>query len=484
MPKPISTSSDHFIDAGSFAESDTEITTDDPIGFPGYHAALETARGNSGSTESVRAGGATIGGHAVEVATFEFGFLGGSMGSAAGERIARAMERAVERRVPFILRTATGGARMQEGMKSLVQMPKVAAARKTLAEAALPYIAVLGDPTTGGALASIAGVADYTIAETGATIGFAGPRVVEAVTGEVPSAASHTATSALSNGLVDAVVDPEHVRRHLANALSVLASDALDTPPAPRSSREDEPVPSLDAVDAWEAVRAARAPDRPSGPALARAMCDREVELRGDRAGCDDPALYASIARVAGRRLMLLALDRAHQPGPGAFRKARRCLMIATRLRMPVVTLIDTPGADPSETSEAGGVAWQIAALFDAMLDAPVPIISVTTGEGGSGGALAFATADVVLAYEKAIFSVITPEAAAAILWRDSARAEDAARALKLTAKDLFSLGIADALLSEPPESGSLAEVVTYHLDHMEHNAPHLARRVRWRDRG
>ena len=481
MPRPMSTSSDHIIDAGSFVESDVDLATDDPISFAGYHDALTTARATTGATESVRAGAATIAGHAVEIATFEFAFLGGSMGTVAGERVTRAIERAAERAVPFVLRTATGGARMQEGMRSLVQMPKLVAARKSLADARVPYIAVLGDPTTGGVLASLGAVADYTIAETGATIGFAGPRVVEVVTGEVPSPASHTAASALHNGMVDAIVDHDDVHRHLAAALSVFTAD---NPTGPSSVEEPEVPSPPDVLDAWASVQAARSPDRPSAVALANGMCEQLVELRGDRAGSNDDAVVAAVGRVRGRRMMLLALDRHHRPGPSGFRKARRCLAIAGRLALPVVTFVDTAGADPSEASEAGGIAWEIAALFDAMLDAPVPIVAVVTGEGGSGGALAFATGDVLIAYENSIFTVIAPEAAAAILWRDSTRAADVAHALKLTANDLKSLGIVDVLLPEPPKSDSLAQAVTYHLDRMKDAAPHVARRSRWRHRG
>jgi acetyl-CoA carboxylase alpha subunit len=210
------------------------------------------------------------------------------------------------------------------------------------------------------------------------------------------------------------------------------------------------------------------------------------VELHGDRAGSDDRHVAAFIARVRGRRVVLLALDRSGTPGPGAFRKARRCVVLAERLGLPIVTLVDTPGADPSEPSEAHGIAWEIAGLFEDMLDADVPIVSIVTGEGGSGGALAFAAGDVMLVYAHAIFSVIGPEAAAAILWRDPDRAPDAARALHLTATDLVGLGIADHLLPEPVASASLADAVAYHLDRIEEGLPDrgAARRKRWRNLG
>ncbi|HWC13798.1 MAG TPA: carboxyl transferase domain-containing protein [Actinomycetota bacterium] len=470
------TSFDHVVDEGSFEPFGDDLSSTDPLRFAGYPDLLRDARDRTGHDESVEVGAATIGGHAVEVAGFDFSFLGGSMGEVAGERVARAIERAVERRVPFVLRTATGGARMQEGMRALVQMPKLVAARTLLAEAGLPYVAILGDPSTGGVLASVAALADYTVAETGAAVGFAGPRVVEAVTGALPPAGSHTAASALGNGLVDDVVDRDDVRSLLKLVLDATAPDDPEPASDPGGGRGEN-------RDPWAAVLSARADTRPSAPDLARAMTDDAVELRGDRAGRDDRGLVALLGRVAGRRVLLLALDRAHLPGPGAFRKARRCLAVAVRLGLPVITLVDTRGADPSERAEAGGIAWEIAATFEALLCAPVPVVSVVTGEGGSGGALALSVGDRLLIYEDAIFSVIGPEAAASILWRDPGKAADAARALKPTARRLLELGIADAVVPEPPDAERLREVLAYHLGAMSTGPSDLsaARRARWR---
>jgi acyl-CoA carboxylase subunit beta len=466
---------DHLVDEGSFRAHEDDLSSRDPIAFTGYQDALAEARPGSIANESIVCGAAEIAGHAVELAAFDFTFLGGSMGEVTGERLARAMERAAETSRPFILRTATGGARMQEGMRSLVQMPKLVSARAALARAHVPYIAVLGDPTTGGVLASVGALADYTIAESGATIGFAGPRVVKTVTGSEPSAGSHTAASAFAHGLVDSLCEPDEIRGLVTRALEVLAPDT------PRETGAPSPAGS-GAADGWDAVSAGRDPQRPTAPDLARAAADAFLELRGDRGGQRDDSVFAAIARVKGRRVVIIALDRTKLIGPGAFRTARRCLSLATRLGIPVVTFVDTRGADPSEESEARGIAWEIAALFDAVLGAAVPVISIITGEGGSGGALAFACGDVLLAYEHSFFSVIGPEAAASILWRDAEKAPEAARTLKLTATDLRELGIADGLLAEPPDGGSVADAVAYHLDLMQPITDRSsARLARWR---
>ena len=470
----------NLVDDGSFDPARDDLKTSDPLGFPGYAELIPMEAKDAGSDESVVYGAATIAGTEVEVAAFSFPFFGGSMGEVAGERLARSMERAAARAVPFVLRTATGGARMQEGMAALVQMPKVVAARFAVAEKHVPFIAVLGDPTTGGVLASIASLADVTIAEAGATIGFAGPRVVEMVTGTAPGAGSHSAATALGNGLVDAVVEAGDVRATLERVLGVLRPDEPEAAAEPQTATGSAPE------DGWSAIQAARSPDRVDAPTLLRAICPENIGLHGDRAGADDPALVVAIGRVLGRRVLAMATDRAELPGPAAYRLARRGLRVAERLQIPVITLIDTRGADPSEESEAGGIASEIAQLFAAMLVTEVPIIACVTGEGGSGGALAFATGDRVVAYDDAIFSVIGPEAAATILWRDASRAAEAARALRLTASDLHAFGIADALLPGPPEAGSLAAALAYHLDRIGWTSGHdlvVARANRWRNR-
>ena len=465
-------------DEGSFFPV-TAGRSSDPLGFPGYQEALVAAGTSSAGDESVLAGPATIGGHPVELALFDFRFLAGSMGEVAGEQLGRGMERAAQRRVPFVLRTETGGARMQEGMQALIQMPKLVAARLGLSEARQPYIVVLGHPTTGGVLAGPAGLADVTVAEAGAIVGFAGPRVVASFTGGRIGPDSHTSERALAAGLVDKVVDRAAARDLVQRILSLLAEDDPELVGVPAAIAATE-------LDAWEAVTAARATERPSGEALLQLVSPDHLLLRGDRAGRDDPGMVTALARIAGRRAVVCAFDRAHAPGPAAYRKARRCAGIAERLGVPFVTFIDTAGADPSPDSERGGIAWEIAKTFERLLTLRVPVVSIVTGEGGSGGALALAVADVLLVYEDAYFSVIKPEAAAQIMWRDEARASDAARLQKPTASSLVSLGIADGVLAAPIEARSLRDTIAYHFDRSAEGdrsgADHArSRRQRWR---
>jgi acyl-CoA carboxylase subunit beta len=468
-------------DAHTFIAADDTARSRDPLRWPGYARALQIAAERSRNKESLVSGAAALAGSKFELAVFDFSFIAGSMGEVAGERLARALERAVEKRTPFVLVTSTGGARVQEGMVSLIQMPKVVAARVELANANVPLIAVLQNPTTGGVLASIAGLADIAAAVQGAILGFAGPRVVERFTGSPVANTSHTARSAFVCGLVDALIAPDERREWLHTVLSTFAADRPQPAPPPNSAS-----PAQAEMDSWESVESARSPERPTGPQLARTVSDGIVEIRGDRAGGDDQALFAAVGRMAGRRVIVLAFDRRLAPGPRAFRKATRALRLAGRLALPVVTIIDTRGADPSSASEGGGIAWAIAEALEAIMSAPVPVVAVVTGEGGSGGALALAAGDVLLAYESSIFSVIDPEAAAEILWRDGGRAKEAAELLKPRASDLLGLGIADDLLAEPLNSETLGRAVAYHLELLSTDGRSGAerarsRRKRWR---
>ena len=416
------------------AEWDADVRAGDPLSFPGYTPPEQ---------ESVRTG-LTTAGYALIEGVFEA--MGGSMGAAHGERVVRAYRRAREARVPVVVVATSGGARMQEGMISLLQLGRTAAAAREHAGAGLLQVAVLRGPTSGGVFASYASLADVRVAEPGAMIGFAGPRVVELTTGERPPASSHTAESAYRSGLVDALVSRDAQPAFVERALGLGAPNRLWARAVPSIERS---APKT----AWAAVLAARDPACPSGDGWAAAVVDDE-SWTPMRAMPPDPCINAGIASIDGRRIVVVTMNRG-RPRPEGFRLVQRAAQLAGRVGMPLVTFIDTPGADPGPASEAGGIAGEIARTF-ATLDAlTTPSVAVCVGEGGSGGALAVAHCDRLLMLEHAIFSVIGPEGAAAILDRTDEPEAVARRAadLKLTSADLLELGVVDEVLRDDPRA-------------------------------
>lgn len=449
-----------LLDEDSFEETSHRLVSVDPLGFSDlqpYRDRVRAAREKTGLTEAALTGRGRIHGHEVVLAVVDFGFLGGSMGSVVGEKIALAFEDAIDRHVPIITVVATGGARMQEGMLSLVQMAKTAAAAKRAHDAHVPYISILTHPTTGGIYASFATQGDIIFAEPGALIGFAGPRVIKGVAKagtEEQALRSHTAEFLLERGFVDDVIERTRLRNTLATVLRLIS--AGDQRVAPASVPHVPQSRSTDA--AWDAVQIARHPDRPTTLDYIRRISPQFIELRGDRTFTDDPAVIAGLGEIGGRGVILVGLERGHgeerrrggQALPEGYRKALRMMRLASRLRCPLVTFIDTPGAFLGIESEERGLASALSECMAEMSALEIPVVSAIIGEGGSGGALALGVADRVLMQEHAIYSVIAPEGAAAILYRDVSRAPEVAEALKITAADCKKLGVADVLVPEP----------------------------------
>jgi acetyl-CoA carboxylase carboxyl transferase subunit beta len=388
--------------------------------------------------------------------------------------ITRSAERALEDATPLVLVTASGGARMQEGALSLMQMATVSQAIAALREAGLLTVSVLTDPTYGGVAASFATNTDVVLAESGARMGFAGPRVIRQVTGRALPEGFQTADFLLRHGQVDMVVPRHALRGRLVALLAAARAGRRPTAPPAVPRQEPSPVVARPAGeagaattaqpaggDAWETVRLARHPGRPTTLDYLETAFDGFVELHGDRLGADCPAVVGGLARLDGRPVMVIGHQKGHttaelvgrnfgMASPAGHRKALRLMRLAARLGLPVVTLVDTPGADPGVDAEEQGQAAAIAENILALTVLPTPVVAVITGEGGSGGALALAVADRVLMLQHAVYSVISPEGCAAILWPDRGAAPQAARALRLTAPDLCRLGVVDDLVPEP----------------------------------
>src|SRR3954467_12933226 len=461
---------DLLVDTDSFTETTFPPGAPDPMCFTdlrSYPDRLREAARRSGESEAVVVGVARVGGTETVVAVMDFAFLGGSMGVEVGRRVSAAADLSLERGVPLVAVCASGGARMQGGVFSLFQMARASEAFGRLREAGLLSVCVLTDPTYGGVSASFATLASVLIAERGAHVGFAGPRVVQqTIRAELPRG-FQTAEFLLAHGLVDRVESRAELRPLLMR-LVALHGGILGPDPALRTGERGDTGDRTGApgvtcqVDPWDVVQKARMVERPTTQDYLHTAFDDFVELHGDRAFADDSAIVGGVASIGGRQVVVIGHEKGHSvrervarnfgmPHPEGYRKALRLLEHAEAFSLPVVTLVDTPGAHPGPEAEERGQSHAIAEIIQRSSRLRVPIVAVVTGEGGSGGALALCTSDRLLVLENAYLSVISPEGCAAILWRTAAAAPTAPRAMRLGGRHLYRSGIATSVVPEPP---------------------------------
>ncbi|MCL8013456.1 carboxyl transferase domain-containing protein [Streptomyces sp. AS02] len=437
---------------------------DGPLAWHGYDASRARAAERTGEEESVVCGTAAVEGTRAVLIAFEFGFLGGSLGERTGDRLETAYTYARARRLPVVALVATGGSRMQEGMLALTQLQRVARQSALTREAGLPQLAVLRDPTTGGGWATLGAGADVTLALPGAQVGFAGSRV------RPPDAdpAAYSARAQVAAGSVDAVVRPEELRQTLALWLRLLSGPttshsrtADDRRPDPALPPQHPAAPLPFALGAqelprtgWDAVQRARSSRRPRAEAYLAAYFTHRVALSGDRCGGTDPdGMLCGFGEHEGRTVAYAA-QTGTATRPAGFRTAARLIRLADRLGIPVLTLVDTPGAANDAEAERQGVGAAIADLFGAVAAARVPITTLLIGEGGSGGALALAAPGNTWATPDSYFSVIGPEMAAAILKRGAGEVESTADELRIRPQDLVALGVVRGVVGAPEAPG------------------------------
>ena len=451
-------------DEGSFEEWDKEMEFVNPLDFKGYEEKVAGLKERTHLNEAVVTGKASINGSPVVLGICDGRFMMASMGHIVGEKIARAVERATEERLPVIIFTCSGGARMQEGIVSLMQMAKTSAALKRHSDAGLLYITVLTDPTTGGVTASFGMLGDIILAEPKALIGFAGPRVIEQTIGQKLPKGFQRAEFLLEHGFVDRIIEREEMKDVLGQILKMHSEKGFaDTDVKAAYKMNAGFAKTEKSLSAWDRVQISRKKNRPVGTDYIEALFDDFMEFHGDRYFKDDHAIVGGIAHFHGMPVTVIAqakgkttkenLDRNFSmPSPDGYRKALRLMKQAEKFGRPVICFVDTPGAFCGLEAEERGQGEAIARNLYELSGLKVPVLSVVIGEGGSGGALAMAVADEVWILENAIYSVLSPEGFASILWKDSKRAAEAAEVMKLTADDLKRLGVVEQVIAEPEE--------------------------------
>ena len=452
---------DSLVDPESFRETNRSVISLDPLSFSSrisYKQRIFRDQRRTGLTEAVVTGTASIGGSPAMLVVLDFGFMGGTMGCVVGEKVALALERAAKKKLPAIAIVTSGGARIQEGVLSLMQMAKTSIAAGQLSDSGLPFISVLANPATGHAYASFATLADIILAEPGAIVGYSPLRAIKETSDHPLPTGSHTAESHLRHGMLDGVVDRTQLRDLLAVLLDLLGPQYRL---APRKKKGGRPEHEAQKPKAWQSVQLARREDRPSSLDLIGRMLTSFVELHGDRSFGDDQHVVCGLGQLGGQTVMVVCQERERESSDGqpqgrmspeGFRKAERAIHLASKFDIPLVTFIDTAGPDLSVEAEERGLGNAIATTMAAMAGIQVPTISVVIGEGGSAGALALGVADRVLMMENAIYSAISPEDAADLMYQDKERADEAAESLRLTAQDCRGLGIVDLVVPEPPD--------------------------------
>lgn len=458
-----------LLDEGSFEEWNEEMDFSNPLNFPGYEKKVLAAKEKTNLNEAIVTGKGSIQGQETAVGVCDARFLMSSMGHVVGEKITQMVERATKEQLPVIIFACSGGARMQEGIVSLMQMAKTSAALKKHHEAGQLFISVLTDPTTGGVTASFAMLGDIILAEPNALIGFAGPRVIEQTIGQKLPEGFQRAEFLLEHGFVDKIVPRHEQRQVLADILKMHKkpeTGVLSTIPAKTDVDIHTEEHNVGEKSAWDTVILSRSAGRPVATDYIHAIFDGFMEFHGDRYFGDDGAIVGGIAMFHGMPVTVIGQQKGKNtkenikrnfgmPSPEGYRKALRLMKQAETFGRPIICFVDTPGAFCGLEAEERGQGEAIARNLFEMADLKVPVLSIVIGEGGSGGALAMAVANEVWMMENAIYSILSPEGFASILWKDSKKAPEAAKVMKITAADLYERGLIELIVPEKEPAGS-----------------------------
>lgn len=473
------------IDAGTFVEWNKEMEFSNPLEFPGYEKKVQAAKEKTGLDEAIVTGKGCIYGQETAIGVCDARFLMSSMGQVVGEKITRMVERATKEKLPVIIFACSGGARMQEGIVSLMQMAKTSAALKKHHEAGQLFISVLTDPTTGGVTASFAMLGDIILAEPNALIGFAGPRVIEQTIGQKLPEGFQRSEFLLEHGFIDKIVERSNQKFVLADILKMHKKPVEQEYIAGDNHvfGEDKNVDNRrenrrnSGKSAWDTVQLSRKADRPVATDYIDAIFENFIEFHGDRYFGDDGAIVGGIATFHGIPVTVIGQQKGKNtkdnikrnfgmPSPEGYRKALRLMKQAETFGRPIICFVDTPGAFCGLEAEERGQGEAIARNLFEMADLTVPVLSIVIGEGGSGGALAMAVANEVWMMENAIYSILSPEGFASILWKDSKKASDAAKVMKITADDLYERGLIEhIILEKEPACEETVGKIAEHID-------------------
>lgn len=461
-------------DKGTFEPWFEGMAVSNPLEFSGYEDKIKEAKERTGLDEALTVGKCKVFGASAVIGVCDSRFMMASMGHVVGEKLTLAIERAIEERLPVFVFCCSGGARMQEGIVSLMQMAKTSAAIAKLKEEGLLYCTILTDPTTGGVTASFAMLGDVIMAEPGALIGFAGPRVIRQTIGQELPEGFQKAEFLLEHGIIDGIVERKNLKKTIYFMIKSHQSkegnysNFVETDTSFKISElVTERMHYSEPKSAWEKVQGVRQASRPQGLDYMEYIFDLFIEAHGDRAFRDDPSIIGGVGFIGNQPITVISEDKGKNPEdyqkknfgmpmPEGYRKALRLMKQAEHFNRPIICFVNTPGAYPGMEAEERGMGESIARNLMEMSNLKVPVLCILVGEGGSGGALATAVGNEVWMLENATYSILSPEGFASILWKDSGRAKEASEVMKITAEELCNLKIIEKII---PEYGGADEV-------------------------
>lgn len=449
-------------DKKSFREWDANIKWSNPLNDDVYARKLVTTADKHKLDDAIITGEISINGEHLAIGVMDSRFMMASMGYVVGEKVTRLFEKARKKKLPVILFCCSGGARMQEGIISLMQMEKTVAAVQKHDKAGLLFVSILTEPTMGGVTASFAMLADIVLAEKGASIGFAGPRVIEQNTGEKLPEGFQTSDFQLTHGFVDDVVLRADMKSYLNKVIKMHSKKGRIINFNKAYKNVDVNREVTNNLDAWETVQKARSRERPTSLDYINEIFEDFIEFHGDKVSCDDHAIVGGIAEICGRAVTVVGQQKGKSslneaiyrnwgmPLPSGYRKVIRFMKQAEKFKRPIICFVDTIGAACGIEAEEQGQGYVLARVLKESSNVKVPILSIIHGEGGSGGALALSVANEVWILENAVYSILTPEGYASILWKDSTKASEAAKLMGMTSMELYKRKVVDKVFSEP----------------------------------
>lgn len=436
----------------------------------GYSEKFERDRNRTGLTESVIVGKCKIKDMSFITILMERLFMVGTLSKANGEKIAKTFEYATKNSLPVVAFCAGGGVRLQEGAASLIQMAKIDATLMKFRKKNLPFISILTDPTYGGTTASFGLMGDINIAEPNSSIGFGGKMLVKDILREQIADDFQSAEYVLKSGGIDMICERRYIFDTILELLDLLNKNntlniGAEIPKYDLGNKRPERI-----------LQNIRNNSRPVGIDYLYKLFDKPIMLKGDRISYDDPSLLTGLGKIFGVKVAFIIQNKGRNLNekiknnygmtrPEGFRKAIRIAKLAGKFHLPILILLDSPGAHPGDDAEKNCQSIAISESMMNLLEVKTPVIAIVTGEGCSGGALGLSVSDALAMFSGATYSAISPESYSAIIFDKPKIQPELLASMRFTAKDLYDEGLINEILKEGTLEYNTAQIERYFIE-------------------